>query len=75
MNLDEAKQIAHDVVAGKVLSYEDAAHQLAEYILNLVPGTNVIEITDEEADTIPPEPYEPSPSVIPITIDEDELDP
>lgn len=64
MNLEEAKKIARSLLDKNAASYENAL-QLAEYVLGLIPGTNIIEIDDTEADTLPPEPYDPSPSVAP----------
>lgn len=74
MTLAEAKKIAEEVLSGQTPTYVRAAYELAEFVASLVPGVNVIEI-DQARDTVPPEPFQAAPSLIPISVvDEDELD-
>lgn len=72
MTLAEAKKIAEEVLSGQTDGYVQAAHDLAEFIASLIPGVNVIEI-DRDADTIPPEPFQAAPSVIPIAVVEEDV--
>lgn len=63
MTLDEAKKIAEKVLSGELRVYVRAAHELAEFVVSLTPDV-----------IVQSEPFRASPSVIPISIDEDELD-
>lgn len=75
MNLESAKKLAQDILSGTTnpwsapasqIAYVRAARELAEFVAQLEPGVNIIEITPEEAaDTDPPQPYPPAPSVSP----------
>lgn len=69
MTLDEAKIIAHEIMSGKTRSYVRAANELAEFILGLEPGKNIVEI--EETGNLPAEPFPPSPSIIPVIYDDE----
>lgn len=64
MTLDEAKKLAQQIL-DIALPDEDAFH-LAEFVMSLAPGVNIIEIESSEAETIPPtEPFGPAPSLVP----------
>ena len=73
MTLDEAKKIAEELLGSACIdeAYVEGARLLAAYVLGLLPGVNVIEI-ESEPDTIPPEPFAAAPSVIPISIEEED---
>lgn len=73
MTLDEAKKIAEDLLGSACIdeAYVEGAKNLATYVIGLVPGVNVIEI-EPAPDTIPPEPFVAAPSVIPISIEEED---
>lgn len=78
MTLDEAKEIAKDILTDVTRSYSLPVRELAKYVINLVPGQNIIQIEDEDddamRDTLPPEPvqpFPPSPSLIPVDIEDD----
>jgi hypothetical protein len=74
MTLEEAKALARELLNTKSatyipLTYMRHAQELATYVLGLIPGQNIIEIDDEAVpDTLPPEPYETSPSVMPSPV-------
>jgi len=69
MTLDEAKALAQCVLIGKSRGYVQDAVALSEFVMSLEPGKNIVTI--EETGDIPTEPFNASPSIIPIVYDDE----